>query len=142
MSYKDIHQSLDTQLSSVVGLPTLQIENTRKTNDKRIKEWCRSTLLPAKTSIETLGPLGHNKLQGLYQVDIFYPEDYNYTDTFTMADLVLTKFIIGDTIDGINIINSYMLPSQNVSSNINIPGYYKIIVMIEWEKFETRLAIL
>lgn len=147
MSYKLIHTSLDTQLQTVTGLPTLQIENTRKGNDKRTKEWTRSTLLPTKTSIETLGPLGYNKLKGLYQIDIFYPEDASYGDTFDMAELVLAKFIIGDNLNGINILNSYMIASQGVpgsisiTGNVNVPGYYKAIVMVEWEYFINRLPI-
>ncbi len=141
MSYQTIHTLLDTQLQTVVNLPTLQIENTRKAGSKTIKEWTRSTLIPSRTTIETLGPLGYNKKQGLYQIDVFYPEDTNYNDTFLMSDTIIEKFTIGTNLSGVHIINSYMIPSQTTSGSIAVPGYFKTIVMVEWEYFETRLPL-
>jgi hypothetical protein len=141
MSYYTIHTTLDNRLQTVTGLPTLQQENVRKVGDKKLTEWCRSTLLPSKTVVETVGLNGYNKVFGQYQIDIFYPQDISYTLPFQMGDTILHSFIIGTVLSGINITNSYILSGQSFQGSNQVPGYYKLIVMIEWVKYEQRPTI-
>jgi len=88
MSYSIIQELLDTQLATVTGLPTLNIENTRiepKTN----VPYSRSTLLPTEATARTTLT---DEFQGLYQVDLFYPQSKGFTDAAGTADLVIAAF--------------------------------------------------
>lgn len=93
MIYSEVQTALDTQLQTVVGLPTFQAENTvidRK--GKASTPYCRGTLLPAEAAPATLGNTGQNEYFGRYVVDLFYPLDAGKATVNAMVDLVVTKF--------------------------------------------------
>ena len=94
MSFTTIQALLDAQLATVTGLPTLQLENTR-INPTNNTPWARATFIPAPTIVECVGPVGKDKLQGIYQVDLFYPQDRGTTTAGTMADLIVATFSKG-----------------------------------------------
>ena len=141
MSYISIHTALSDRLQTVVGLPTLQEENNRvRLGNGDI--WSRATLLPAKTNIQTIGPNGFNQLNGLYQVDLFYPSDTGYTEPYNMVDLILASFVAGTVLGQIRIKNSYMISSHDLSRTDKVmPNYFILPVMIEWETYEQRPTI-
>jgi hypothetical protein len=133
MSFKTIHASLDTKLKTITGLPRLQEENIRIKLGSGTSAWCRATLLPAKTVIATVGQQGFNQYNGLYQIDLFYPNNATYVDCFDMADTIIATFIPGLILDNTRITNSYIQPGYTSEAN-----YYVVPVIIEWEQYINR----
>jgi len=144
MSIKTIYDTIITRLETVVDLPTLQKENNRRqlgSGSSITTDWCRATLLPARTNLETVGPNGFNEINGLVQVDLFYPADSDYSTSFLMVDAILNKFVAGTLINSVIIRNSYMLSAQTVKSQGVIPNYYQVSIIIEWSLYEQRPTI-
>lgn len=133
MSFYSIHQALDAHLKTVAGLPPLQEENVRVKIGSGTKPWCRSTLINNPTSISTVGPSGYSRLNGILQVDLYFPSDSKYAQCYAMADLVIAKFQAGTQLGTIRIINSY--PRAGFGG---APGYYTLPIIIEWENYEQR----
>lgn len=133
MKFSTIHKALDDRLKLVPQIPTIQEENVLKKLGPGTTSYCRSTLLPARTNPETLGPNGYNKLHGLFQVDLYYPQYETYTNCYDMVDNILSKFIMGTQLGNVLIMNSY--PIAGSSSTLN---YYSVSVVIEWLAYEQR----
>jgi hypothetical protein len=133
MDFLSIHQALDSQLKTVVNLPPLQEENIRVKLGSGTKAWSRSTFIPNRSDIATLGNGGLTELNGLYQIDLMFPADEKYTNCTQMTDLVLAAFPVGLKLDQLLIRNSY--PSIGYST---IPGYYTIPILVEWSHWVNR----
>lgn len=142
MSYITIYEAIVNRLQTITNLPTLQKENNRVKLGNGKTAWSRATILPARTKIETLGVNGYNEVNGLVQIDLFYPSDASYTDSFTMIDLILDKFVIGTQLSNVIIQNSYPLSAQTVSTSSNVPNFYMSSVMIEYSLYEQRQTIV
>jgi len=132
MSFKTIHDLLDDKLQTTVGLPTLQKENTLF-QPANMAAWCRSTLLPASTSVESIGVGGREKKYGLYQCDLFYINNGGYSDALTMADAVIETFSKGqylaDATYSVLILRSYVYSARPFGN------YYQLPVLVDWECF-------
>lgn len=130
MSYKEIQQALDGQLTSILGLPEIVLENTRfKANSKT--PFIRSTLLPSQSSVETIGTTGYNKVFGLYQIDIFYPLDGGYEEINDNADEIISNFQKG---------TSFTITNSTLRINISwrnsgrkLENFYNVPVLVSWE---------
>ena len=137
MSYKTTYESLITQLQTVTSLPTLQKENNRIQLGGGKTPWCRASILPVPTNIATLGPNGLNNEIGIFQVDLFYPQDNGYDTSFDMADSILQKYKAGSLVDGIIIRNSWISSNQQINGQ-GIQNYYMISVRVEFNKYVSR----
>jgi hypothetical protein len=76
---------------------------------------------------------GLSELRGLYQVDLFYPEGYDYTVYSTIADNVLNSFTKGlqlGTNPKVLIWKSYKYTTQNTSNKFN-----QIPIIIKWSSW-------
>jgi hypothetical protein len=133
MSFLSIHEALDAQLKTVVNLPPLQEENIRVKLGAGTKAWSRSTLIPNRSDIVTVGVNGLTELNGLYQIDLMFPADDKYTNCTKMADLVLAAFSVGLQLNTLMIRNSY--PAAGYAT---VPGYYTIPVIVEWSMWVNR----
>lgn len=130
MSYKEIQQELDGQLTSITGLPEVVLENTRfKAMSKT--PFIRSTLLPSQSTVETIGTTGYNKVYGLYQIDIFYPLDGGYEEINDDADTIISNFTKG---------TSFAITNGTLRINISwrnsgrkLENFYNIPVLVSWE---------
>ena len=91
MSYQVIHQLLDAQLATVPGLPSFQAENKR-TKAGSTSAFSRSTLLPARPDLLSIGVNSVAELRGLYQVDLYYPTGEGTANADAMADAIVAAF--------------------------------------------------
>ena len=132
MKFTEVQQLLDEQLLTVVGLPTLQTENTRFKVVTNVP-WARSTLLPAETNIVTLGVTGYDELNGLYQVDLFYPSDSGFTAANTMADTVMGAFTKGTQLTGTGI--NVEIDKSWRESGRTFDTFYNIPVLVSWRGY-------
>ena len=130
MSNTAIHEILDTKLQTVVNLPTLQTENTliRPANTTA---WCRSTLLPAATVVESIGVDGRERKHGLFQVDLFFINNGGYKDASEMADLVVAAFSKGLYLTDGNY--TVMILRSWIDAAKPFPNYYNVPVIVEWD---------
>ena len=133
MNYTTIQKALDTQLSIVAGIPTFTEENARF-KPSATTPFTRSTLLPAQTVVESIGVHGIDRVNGLYQVDLYYPADQGYTTANTMADLVIAAFpkaLQLTTTDSIkvDVDVTWRLPARKVQNFYNVP------VIVSWKSY-------
>lgn len=133
MSFYTIHDALDKRLKLVPNLPTLQEENTQINLGSGTKSWSRSTFIPNPTMRTSLGLNGLDELNGIYQIDLFYPINSGYAIVEQMSEQVQTYFQVGDIINGIRVINCYPVNSYQIITN-----YYSIPIIVEWSYFKSR----
>jgi hypothetical protein len=131
--YTTIQTLLDSHLAELTTLPPLQLENTRNIG-KTGMSFTRATLMPARSTQISLGIAGHDRYDGLYQVDLFVPEDTGTTDINILVDSVLDQFLRGlQLVDGdilVRIGNSWREAGGRVEPFYNVP------ITIEWTYFK------
>lgn len=126
MSFTTIQAILDTQLQTVAGLPVLQLENTRY-EPKTGVPFVRPTFMPAETArLSNTDDL----LQGLYQIDVFYPTDKGTATASAMADLIKSAFVRGATYTT-NSVNVHVVKSYREAGTV-FQQFYKLSVMVQW----------
>lgn len=134
-AYTVIQEILDTQLQTVVGLPTFTKENI-KAVPEATKAWSRATLLPAQTQVIGIGHTGLRMDQGFYQIDLFYPQGSGNVAANTMADLVQNSFVRGSyyTSGSVSILidRIYRIPATSLTQ----ATFYHIAVMIAWQYYD------
>lgn len=134
MGFYEIHNILNEHLLTLADLPPLQTENIRKNLGSGTKSWSRATFIPNTTERLSLGEGGLDDLNGIYQIDIFYPGDNNYIECSKFVDKVIEHFKIGSIINGVRILNTYPSPGYG-----GAPNYYTIPVIVEWSFFSQRI---
>jgi hypothetical protein len=122
-NFVDVQAALDTLALTVTGITSANLitENTGSSFAMRPDITSllavRTTLVPAMTTLETLGASGAIKPNGLYVLDIFTSQNVGYGPARVMGDAILAKFYRGwSTLltDGLLMIdNAY--PSVNIA---------------------------
>ena len=128
MNYQNIRVLLDTQLNTVIGLPSRQSENTLVVLDGT--EWCRSSLLAAEPNALTVGPNGTDEHQGLFQVDLFYPQNGGTVDVSNVAEDVMTAFKRGSIFTDGSVKVHVRMVWQQVAYQVDT--WYAVPVVIRW----------
>jgi hypothetical protein len=132
MSTQIIQTLLDAQVQTISGLPVLQTENNRLNATTNLASFVRTTLLPAASSILTLGS-GANAMRlltGLYQVDVFYPLDTGSSAARTLADTVVSTFPTGLRLTQGAVTVAVEVASVMTAYSIN--KYYCVPVRVQW----------
>ena len=126
MSYSIIQTLLNAQLQTVAGLPTVQLENTRH-EPKTGVAFVRPTLMPIEP-----GRLsnGYDLVQGLYQIDVFYPASKGTATASAMADLVKAAFARGTVLTGSGVIVHVMKSWREVAQPFE--QFYQMPIMVSW----------
>jgi len=123
---------LDTQLQTIIGLPVVQLENKRHTVVPS-EPFVRSTLLPARSTVLSLGVGATKQLQGIYTVQSFYPQDSGSAPAHTMADIIVDAFPIGlRLVDGdltVIVEIASVMPAQSMSNMYGVP------VQVQWSVY-------
>lgn len=130
MSYSKIHNALDTQLITVTSVPLIQHENTRHVN-KTSETYLRSTLLPAESIARTNVIDEYN---GLYQVDIFSPQDKGHAAE-SIVDDIIAKFKRGQMLVVSNTPDPDLIVHIRQSwreTAFRVGAQYQIPVVIRW----------
>jgi hypothetical protein len=90
VSFATVQAALDACLATVPGIPPIQLENTANAPKTGVA-FSRGTLIPSRTNAPTVGP-GATELNGLYQVDLFYPTNTGTATSNAMVEAVIAKF--------------------------------------------------
>jgi hypothetical protein len=126
--YETIQTILDTQLLTVIKAEDLQTENTIRTS-KTIK-FVRSTLLPAQTQILTLGVGGIDRLNGLFQIDVFTKTGTGFTEGNNTADAIMNAFVKGDNHTSGNVV--VFIDNKWRISARTLQNFYVVPIFIQW----------
>jgi hypothetical protein len=130
----NVQSALDTQLQTVVGLPTFFEEN-QAASAQNITPYCRSTLAPAKSNIIGIGNPVMVEESGLYQIDLFYPTAYGFTPARTMAEAIRNAFppasflLLPDLVNKLIVLSAWSLPGTNYN---NTSAFWQFPVRVEW----------
>ena len=130
MSTAVIQNLLDTRLQTISGLPTLELENTTIDVTSNKTAWVRSTLLPAESTLVTVGSTAIREFQGYYQVDCFYPTGNGSNAAHVLADTVVSTFPIGLTLNNGAVTVYIQMASATVGYKVT--KYYCVPVRIQW----------
>ena len=105
-SFYQIQQAFDTALASVIsanqtpggGITSVtlygenQVENFAVQPDITTKLGVRTTLIPTKTIVETLGPTGYVSVNGMYAIDVMGQVNTGYAGVQQLADIIMAAF--------------------------------------------------
>jgi hypothetical protein len=106
-NFTQIQQAFDTKLLTVPGITasnvTIYTENEvlnfLKQPDISGLIGIRTTLVPTKTIVETMGVGSYVSVNGFYAVDVFGPVNKGYATVSTMADAILATFAHGQQLN-------------------------------------------
>lgn len=129
MNFTAIQAILDTQLKTVVGLPTLQLENTQNVGITG-KAFSRATLLPARSYQMNVGPGGTMQLLGLYQIDLFYPINTGVSTINAMVDAVIAAFPKGFLTDADGVVVQIDVSWRETGRRVE--QFYSVPVAVSW----------
>lgn len=132
MSTTRIQALLDAQLQSIPGIPAIQLENKRFTFDPSTP-FARSTLLPARSTVISLGVGAQKEMQGIYSIQSFYPQDGGSAPAHTMADTIVSAFPIGLALTDGTI--TVIIQISSVMGAISLQNMYGVPVQVQWSVF-------
>jgi hypothetical protein len=88
MSAAAIHRALAAKLESLGK--AVSWENVPFTPNG--SAWLREKFAPDRTAQTTLGSNGHNRLPGIYMIDVFTPVGQGWKDAEDLAETVMAAF--------------------------------------------------
>lgn len=91
MNYTTIQTTLDAVVAAISGIPAITTENNL-TKVVAGKPFSRTTLIPARPNVLTVGTSGRDELIGIFQIDLFYPIASGSSAASAMADAVVAAF--------------------------------------------------
>jgi hypothetical protein len=129
MSISTVQTLLNAHLEDLTGLPPTQLENTQNLAVTG-EAFTRATLIPARSSVLSIGVDGRTELRGLYQVDLFVPLNSGTADVNALADLVVQHFPKGARLtDGSTTVHC-ALSWREVGRRVE--AFYQVPVLVQW----------
>lgn len=108
MSATAIHRALVATLKTLADGEDLSVawENVPFTPESG-EAWLRENFAPDRMAQTTLGSDGHNRLPGIYMIDVFTPVGRGWKDAENLAEAVLAAFprgaVLTDTDTGVQV---------------------------------------
>jgi hypothetical protein len=126
--YDRVHSLLNQQLA-VVQAANVAFENSEYAKTVGTG-WLRETLLPAEPLQADLGDAGRNRLQGIYQIDVFEEPGKGSNEAETMVEQLLTAFKRGTVLSGGDI--TVRVERAWRSPAVQEDDRYQIPVTVQW----------
>lgn len=124
-----IQNALTTQLLTVQNLPSRAAPNVAF-KPSLGKPWVRDTFMPVESQVGAIGIDGYDNPQGLYQIDVFCPQNQTNATALAYVDSILEAFERGTILETggnqLTILKSFM------KSPLNHPEFFGIPVMVKW----------
>jgi hypothetical protein len=125
----DIQTALVNHLKTFPTLPPLQEENTRNIGMTG-QTFVRATLLPAQPRQLSVGQVGKDLRQGLFQIDVFVPQDTGIAAANQLADALVEHFPrVLALAQGDVIVHTPLAWRQTGGRN---GVFYQVPVVIQW----------
>lgn len=127
-----ITEALLAQLATLVLSPVLPIAYPNVTFTPPAAGYLRATPVPNIANQVTLGSSGKNRFEGLFQVDVFLPQNAGISTVLEKAGAVAAHFKRGTTLtrDGINV---RITRPPEVRPHLQSPPYVQVPVMIRYQ---------
>lgn len=131
MSRSIVRSLINSHVSSIVGLPPLQLENTANVGVTG-QPFSRLTLIPSATRQVSVGAHGKDMAVGLAQLDLFFPKDLGTAGPDALADIVIAAFPRGLTLFDLekNVYVHFKTPS--LRTGYLFESFYCLPVTVEW----------
>ena len=97
-TFNDIRAALESEVANVPGIPAQRAWENVRFEPTTGTPWVRMTLLPGSTRPAYLGADPENRHDGLFQVDIFWPENQGPASADTLADNVRSRYKVSNTL--------------------------------------------
>lgn len=134
MAYFDIYAALQKPIidNGYFGLSRAQwsFENENFKTPENSTPWARLTILPAQPIPREIGAVLSDEINGIAQIDLFYPADKGRGDALTKADEVLAVYrraaqlIYGDA--------SVRIRTAGLGQGSDNNPWYHVYITIEW----------
>lgn len=134
MAYFDIYAALQQPIvdNSYFGLSQAQwsFENQNFESPNNSTPWARLTVLPAQPIPREIGAVLSDEINGIAQIDLFYPADKGRGDALAKADEVLAVYrraaqlTYGDA--------SVRIRTAGLSQGSDNNPWYHVYITIEW----------
>jgi hypothetical protein len=126
---QEIHTALNTATAAVIGLPAIFHEN-KISKPVAGTPFTRTTLLPARPNQITMGTTGRDELQGLYQIDFYYPVGSGAHAASAAAGLVVAAFprTWNTTVSG----DVLRVRQSWIEAGREVNGWYAMSVVLAW----------
>ena len=133
MSIDKIRSALETALTGVSGLPAARAWENVDFEPTIGTPFVRAILAPTRVSQATLGNPGHDKYEGLYFVDLFYPQGAGPGASMTVVANLLAAFRRGQefTSGGVKV---HCLKAEAVQAR-DAEAWYQTPIAIQWYAF-------
>lgn len=121
----------ETRLAAIEGIPDVAVQGTKYTPVAG-EPWVRFTLLPAQSVNQSIGVNPVLELNGLAQIDVFYPPLRGVADAETTAQSIVTSFAPAvhlDSGDQIVIENVWVEAIREEPTAVHLP------VVVRWKAF-------
>lgn len=126
-----VRKWFETKLEAIVGIPDVAIQGTKYAPTAGTP-WVRFTLLPAQSNNQSIGSAPILELNGLAQVDVFYPPMRGIDDAETTAQSIVTAFAPAVYLDSgkqIVIENVWVEAIREETTAVHVP------VVMRWKAF-------
>lgn len=127
-----IAEALFARLATLVLTPAMEIAWPNISFDPPTAGYLRATPVPNLASQVTLGDAGKNRFGGLFQVDVFWPQNDGIRPALERAGAVAAHFKRGTVLtrDGINV---RITRPPEVRPHLQSPPYLQVPVMIRYQ---------
>ncbi len=142
MSYREIHNMLDTQLGTIANLPTIVKANEKlsRTVDKNSSvakaSYIRTELVPAETETISMGLTGHDNFQGIFLIDIYIPSGDGVDNANWIADSIIAAYPKRTLItqNGITL----RITNYTRGASVDSTNWFLVPMTIAWQSFIKR----
>lgn len=129
-----IYEALAVRLSALVLSPAMQIAWPGKNFTKPATGYLRASFLPAQTGAFARSGTGSNEHRGVFQVDVFWPENQGETAPSERAATIIAHFKRGTVLSREGAAIRIDAPPYR-SPSLQEPGFIQIPVSIPYHAF-------
>lgn len=139
-SFEEVQAALDgvvKEYLTSVGLDLPIVDENKRYVPSLSQDYIRTTLIPTQTTKESLGLGGYNRLNGLFQIDLFYAagrtpiKDINRRAD-EMLNFITNKMVISEGNSNTRI--------EEVWRDVSITesDWFQLPVQVRWESYQNR----
>ena len=130
-------QAADLQLpTAYANYPPIDPDTGDVIDDLSGIPWCRVTIIPARPTVATMGLDGKDQVDGIMQVDLFYPKNQGTAAAHAKADEISEAFKAG-SVHSRNGVDVHVDACGRVGSVEN-PDNHQTIVQIAFHSWLGR----
>lgn len=136
MSYQNISSAMIAQLKTACALPLATANKSYMPDIGSAYAKVSEFFLPSL--VTTMGAGGDDRLDGIFQVSLYYPADKGRNDAYIMAQSIRDAFKAHTPITGTGVIIDPV--STELKEGEISPSWYNLILIVRWYSIVSRGA--